>query len=206
MSETWVCSDWHFNHSKDFILGPRGFETAEEMNAEIIRRHNALVKSEDTVYCLGDCGLGGADSLDELKRCIEALNGNIIIVTGNHDSARRIDMYESCKNVQEVYMHATTLKYKKCHFYLSHYPTLVGNWDDSDKPLGARMINLCGHVHTNDSFADWDKGIIYHCEMEAHDCKPISLDNVIEEIRDMYKLQTMAKQVFKEYRGLNEKL
>lgn len=182
MSKIFVTSDWHFLHNKSFVYEPRGFSSVEEMNEAIITQHNAIVSPEDTVYCLGDCGLGGSDSLGEVKCYIEALNGNFIIVTGNHDTDRRIDMYETCKNVQEVYMHATTLRYRKYTFYLSHYPTLTGN-ADGDKPLRARVINLCGHSHASDRWADWDKGLIYHCEMDAHDCKPILLDDIIEEIK-----------------------
>lgn len=178
----WIVSDWHFCHNKEFLYKPRGFGSIEEMNKEIIRRHNALVAPDDTVYCLGDCGLGGTDSLDEVKSYIEALNGRIIVTTGNHDTARRIDMYETCKNVQEVYMHATTLRYRKYTFYLSHYPALTGNMD-GDKPLKARVINLCGHSHCPDRWTDWDKGLIYHCELEAHNCEPVLLDDIIKEIK-----------------------
>lgn len=197
MSKIWITSDWHFCHSKSFILEPRGFSSAEEMNKEIIRRHNELVSPDDIVYCLGDCGLGGPDTLDEIKNCIEALNGSIHVITGNHDSPRRIDMYLNCKNVEDVSFYATQLRYRKYTFYLSHYPTLVGN-QDGDKPLKARLINLCGHSHYSDRWADWDKGLIYHCEMEAHDCKPILLNDIIEEIKD--KIQKRRIEVLE---GLN---
>ena len=68
-------------------------------------------------------------------------------------------------------------------FYLSHYPTLTSNLD-SNEPLKARVINLCGHSHTQDRWADWDKGLIYHVEMDAHNCYPVLLDDIIEEIKN----------------------
>ena len=71
---------------------------------------------------------------------------------------------------------------RKYHFYLSHYPTLTANLDDS-KPLRARTINLCGHSHATDPFADWEKGCIYHCEVDAHNGFPVSLDTIIKDMK-----------------------
>lgn len=179
----WITSDLHLNHNKDFILKPRGYASVDEMNNAIINNINNLVSPTDTLYILGDLCLGGTENLEENKELIEQIRSNLIIITGNHDGPRRIDMYETCKNVQEVYMHATTLRYRKYTFYLSHYPTLVGN-QDGDKSLKARLINLCGHSHYLDRWADWDKGLIYHCELEAHNCEPVLLDDIIEEIKN----------------------
>lgn len=48
------------------------------------------------------------------------------------------------------------------------------------------MINLCGHAHTTNPFADMDKGLIYHVELDAHGCYPISIDDIIEDIKEIY--------------------
>lgn len=152
------------------------------MNESIIERYNSVVEENDIVYCLGDCGLGGAgqEALNQLKNYIERLNGTIIIIQGNHCTDKRIEIYQQCKNVQQVEI-AMTLKYRGYHFFLSHYPTLTANYDE--KSLKQKMINLCGHVHTPDRFADFDKGLIYHCEVDAHDNKPVLLDDIIQEIK-----------------------
>ena len=36
----WFTSDPHLGHDKDFVWQARGFESIDEMNAEIIRRWN----------------------------------------------------------------------------------------------------------------------------------------------------------------------
>jgi calcineurin-like phosphoesterase family protein len=82
--------------------------------------------------------------------------------------------------------YADILKYNGYRFYLSHYPTIVSNYDD-DKPLKKRTINLCGHTHTNNKFADINKGLIYHCELDAHNCTPVSLDQVILDMEQKVK-------------------
>ena len=182
-NKIWITSDWHFNHNKEFIWKARGFSSVEEMNEDIIKKYNSVITNDDVVYCLGDCGLGGSgeESLNKLKSCIERLNGTIIIIRGNHCTNQRSELYKQCKNVQQI-SYAEMIHYRKYHFYLSHYPTLTANLDD-DKPLRARTINLCGHSHATDPFADWEKGCIYHCEVDAHNGFPISLDTIIENMK-----------------------
>ena len=103
-NKIWITSDWHFNHNREFIWKVRGFSSVEEMNEAIIERYNSVVKENDLVYCLGDCGLGGAgqEALNQLKNYIERLNGTIIIVQGNHCTDKRIELYRQCKNVKQV--------------------------------------------------------------------------------------------------------
>lgn len=174
----------HFNHDREFIFGPRGFKIVEEMNSEIVRRHNELVASDDDVYVLGDLSLGGGgdEVLARAKELIESLNGRIHIILGNHDTPKRIEMYKSCKNVVDSPKYADMLHYKGYHFYLSHFPTITSNHDE-DKSLKARIINLCGHKHTTDKFIDFDKGIIYHVELDSHNCYPKSIDDIIKDIK-----------------------
>ena len=50
----WFTGDQHFNHANIIGFTGRPFANSEQMNAEIIRRHNSRVKSSDTVYHLGD--------------------------------------------------------------------------------------------------------------------------------------------------------
>ena len=176
MSEIWLTSDTHFGHDKDFIWDARGFENIEQHNQEIIKRWNEVVKKDDIVYHLGDVMLG---DLEAGMECLKQLNGQIKIVLGNHDTKTRIKAYQELDNV-EVLGYATMLKYKKYHFYLSHYPTLTDNMDE-DKPLKARVLNLYAHTHQKTKFLDGH--LNYHVGIDTHGC-PIKLDNIIEEIKE----------------------
>jgi calcineurin-like phosphoesterase family protein len=114
-------------------------------------------------------------------QCLRRLNGKIYILTGNHDTFSRIQQYV---NISPNILHlgyVNMITYRKCNFYLSHYPTLTSNLD-AGKPLNRRVINLCGHTHTQDRFADWDSGLIYHCEMDAHNCTPVSMEEIYNDI------------------------
>lgn len=176
----YITSDLHFNHNKFFCYISRGFKSVEEMNNAIVKRWNAVITNEDDVYILGDLMLNDNDDGMEL---LESLNGRLHIIFGNHDTGTRQELYKGARNVVEICGYVTVIKYKKYVFYLSHYPTLTSN-HDVDKPLKARVINLCGHTHTEDRFADMDKGLIYHCEMDAHNCEPVLIDDIIWDIKD----------------------
>lgn len=182
-NKVWICSDWHFNHDREFIWKPRGFNSVYEMNQELINRHNAIVNYDDDVYCLGDCMLGNNDIGIKF---IKQLNGKIHIIRGNHDTETRLELYRYCWNIVEV-CDAKYLKYDGISFFLSHYPSLTSNYDEN-KPLKTRLVNLCGHVHTQNPYCDFDKGLIYHCEVDAHKCTPVSIDNIILEIKEKVKM------------------
>ena len=105
----WLCSDWHFGHSKGFIYEPRGFNSIEEMNETIVRRHNFLVIHEDDVYVLGDLMLNDNEKGIEL---IKQMNGKLHIAIGNHDTVSRIELYKTLPNVVDI-QYVYTFKYKK---------------------------------------------------------------------------------------------
>lgn len=170
-----ITSDLHLGHNKSFIYKVRGFETVEEMNAEIIRRWNSVVGEEDDVFVLGDLVMGSLENL----RFLEELNGRIHIVRGNHDTDNRWEHYKAIENVVEM-ENSIYLKYGKYRFYLSHYPAFTGEF--GLKPLKSSLINLCGHTHTTDKGADYERGIVYHCEVDAHDCTPVPIEKIIEDL------------------------
>ena len=172
-----IVSDLHLAHSKDFIYEARGFETVEEMNAEIIRRWNSVVGEEDDVFVLGDLVMGSLENV----RLLEELNGRIHIVRGNHDVDTRWDFYQKLPNVVEA-ENSLYLRYDGYKFYLSHYPTITTR-ADVGKPLKKCLVNLCGHTHTKDPFEDWGIGMIYHCELDAHDCAPVRLEDIITDLK-----------------------
>lgn len=178
-------ADWHFNHNRDFIYKFRGFESVWDMNEAIVERHNKIVSMDDTVYVLGDLCLGGGsdEMLKANKKIISSLKGNLKIIFGNHDTSNRIQMYNECWNTT-LLGYADMLKYKKYHFFLSHYPTMTANLDD-DKPLKARTLNLYGHTHQGTNFY-FDYPYNYHVGVDGHNCEPVSIDTVIEDIKEYY--------------------
>lgn len=180
MGKIFLCSDWHFCHIQPFLYEPRGCQSPQEMNEKIIRNHNAIVSYDDDVYCLGDLVMNDTEAG---IRCIKRLNGKIHIITGNHDTLKKIEQYKTCRNIVEI-CDGKWLKINGQMIYLSHYPCLTSNMDEDSKPFNRRIVNFCGHCHTTDKFLDIDKGLIYHVEMDAHDCTPIDAEVALKEVKD----------------------
>lgn len=192
MNNIYFSSDTHFGHDRDFLKGPRGFALIEEMNEAIIERFNSVVDNDDDLYLLGDCVLGDTEAG---LQCLRRLNGRIHIILGNHDTDKRIEAYEKLENVVEIVV-AKRLKYKKYHFYLSHYPTMTANLEAES--LRQVAINLFGHTHQQTNFYN-DIPFMYHVGVDSHDCRPVLLDDIIKECK--------AKvQECKEYLGENEEV
>ena len=175
-----VTSDWHLSHDREFIWKVRGYNSIDEMNYDLIKKHNSLVKPDDDVYVLGDCCLGGQGSLDKNRYLMEQFNGKLHIVYGNHCTPFRREMYNKLPNLVEANW-AIVLDYKKYHFYMSHFPTLTGNLEKES--LKQMTLNLYGHTHQNSNFYE-DRPYMYHVGVDSHDGYPVSLDKIIKEMND----------------------
>lgn len=170
----WLSSDFHFCHDREFIYKPRGFESVEEMNAAIVENWNKVVHYDDLCFVLGDIML--KDNEKGLK-LLSQLNGRLIIIVGNHDTAARIDLYKECRNVEGL-AYALVMGYKKHHFFLSHYPSFTGNLEK--EAFSQMTINLYGHTHQKSNFYN-DIPFMYHVGVDSHNCAPVLLNNIIRE-------------------------
>ena len=178
MGKIFLSSDLHFGHDREFLWGPRGFKSSKEHDEAIIRNWNAVVGEDDDVYVLGDLMLGDNDWG---VQCIEALNGNIHVIRGNHDTDRRWEFfYPTCVNVDLVGW-SDVLNYRKYHFYLSHFPTLTGNLEKES--LHQMTLNLFGHTHSKEKFFE-DRPYMYNVSLDANDNTPVLLDDIIERMKE----------------------
>ena len=173
-------SDLHIGHDKDFIWGARGFNSVEEHDTQILLRWNAAVSPEDNVYILGDLCMGGNEK--EWNRIYKNLNGNKFLIIGNHDTINKIIKYELEYNIKNL-GYASIYRYsKKKAFYLSHYPTLVSNYEDKKF-----LWNLSGHTHSFDTL-EYGEKCVYNVAMDAHNCTPVSIEQIIKDI-EKYRLK-----------------
>lgn len=192
-------SDLHLGHDQEFIWGARGFNSVTEMSEKIISRWNSRITKDDDVYILGDLVMGGVENVELLKQ----LNGKIHIIYGNHDGPKKREAYAELENVIECGW-ANMIKYKKYNFYLSHYPTITDNEDIGEivSPKEC-VINLFGHTHQFDDFYDTNDGYnfrMYHVGVDSHDCFPVPIDEVIEEIKMVFQ---KSKDKWNAYYGNN---
>lgn len=187
MGRIFVTSDTHFGHDREFLYIPRGFKSIQEHDEAVIQNWNSVIESDDTVYHLGDVMLGDNEHGME---CLKRLNGNIIIVPGNHDTPTRLKLYKTLPNVKVLDMPdfeglvpaAVMFKYKKYNFYASHHPTMTSNLEGAPY-LKMHLINLFGHTHQTGKFYQ-DMPFMFHVGMDSNNCAPVLLDDAIQMMKD----------------------
>jgi calcineurin-like phosphoesterase family protein len=176
MGKIYLTSDLHFGHEREFLYGPRNFASIQEHDEAVITLWNETVQEDDDVYVLGDLMLN--DNEHGLK-CLRRLNGRIHLVRGNHDTDARWKLYSELENVVEM-ENVIVFKYRKYHFYLSHFPTLTANLEKES--LHQCTLNLFGHTHDKRRFFE-DRPYMYNVSLDAHNCVPVLLDDIIEEMK-----------------------
>lgn len=184
MPTTFLISDTHFGHEKtcSVFKRPDGsplrpFASAEEMDEAMVARWNDRVRPGDKVYHLGDVVIN-RKFLSVLAR----LNGDKVLIRGNHDIFKLSDYTEHFRDVRGYDV--------KNGMILSHVPV----HSDSLTRFGC---NVHGHLHANRVMrprgVDAKTGEIlysdqidsrYHCVSVEHtDFAPISLEEVYDRIR-----------------------
>ena len=73
----YLTSDLHFGHNKDFLYKPRGFDSIQQHDEQIIKNWNEIITDEDEIYILGDLMLN--DNEYGLK-CLKQLKGKIHVI------------------------------------------------------------------------------------------------------------------------------
>ena len=186
MGRIFVTSDTHFGHDREFVYGPRGFNSIGEHDETIIGRWNEVVGEDDIVYHLGDVMLG--DNSYGIE-CVKRLKGTIYIIPGNHDTTARMNLYKQLNNVHVLESGipgleaaAAMLKYNKYNFYLSHHPTLTSNLEKAPY-LKMHLINLFGHTHQTKPFYE-EMPYMFHVGMDSNNCTPVLLDDAIQKMKD----------------------
>lgn len=141
--KTYVTSDLHFGHSNIMKFCPenRGhYEDAEHMNESMVQEWNSIVEPGDTVYILGDVAFMQATKAAHL---LKRLNGNKILVRGNHDNKTLKDpqfcgCFESIHDYLEV-------RYDGTMIVMFHYP--IAEWNR----MHHGTVHFYGHLHGNPS-------------------------------------------------------
>lgn len=169
-------SDWHFNHDKDFIWKKRGYNSVEEMNNDLINKICSTLDEGDELWVLGDLVMG---DIDKAAAVLSRIPYSVHFLVGNHDTIRRINLYNSLGWVNHE--RAIQVTDGNWDFYLSHYPTVTMNYDDVKKhhPL----INLHGHTHYQNKFYN-DNPYMYNVGVDSQNGYPVSIDKIKADIKE----------------------
>lgn len=125
----WFTSDTHFNHSRIIELSSRPFADAADMEETLVANWNARVQPTDLVYHLGDFAM---HPRDEIPRILARLNGQIVLVDGNHDHKRTLAYFPEAVHRLDAVIDGVAV-------HMVHNPAQA-------HPSEGQIV-LCGHVH-----------------------------------------------------------
>lgn len=129
-------SDWHYGHANSIAFDNRPFLSVEEMNHELIRRWNDVVDPGDLTYILGD--MFWCKTCEALP-VLDQLNGQKILVRGNHDrcnDGKFLRKFEKVVDYLEVKDDGRQLVL--CHYPIPCFKNHYYGWK-----------HLYGHVHSS---------------------------------------------------------
>ena len=178
-----ISSDLHAFHKNIpiYCKDSRGHfvDKIDDMNQTLITNINSKVTDNDTFIIAGDIGFGKPGPIMEF---LKALNGEKIIVWGNHDRRLRASPeFESMKGLAGVRLatHYYDFHHNHCDtkrmVAVSHFPLYV--WDG----MAHGTIMLHGHCHSAKENRD-TFGPEVRCMdigMDGNDLMPYNMDDIV---------------------------
>ena len=182
MPSVFLVSDTHFGHlgvckfmRNDGMTKLRPWDTPEEMDEEMVKRWNEVVKPNDKVYHLGDVVINR-----KALHIMHRLNGDKVLIKGNHDIFKLEDYIPHFRDIRGYHVMSGTI--------LSHVPLHADH-------VGRFGVNIHGHTHANrvmkkiqwGNTEHYDEVIDtrYHCVcVEQTDFRPILFEDVLKRIKE----------------------
>ena len=177
MPAVFLVSDTHFGHAgvcrftrNDGVTKLRPWTDPDEMDEFMVAAWNERVRPNDKVYHLGDVVINRR-ALGIMRR----LNGDKVLIRGNHDIFRDVEYREHFRELRAYHVMNGMI--------LSHIPI-------HSESLGRFGVNIHGHLHANRVMLPGFNGKItdivdvrYHCVcVEQTDFAPILFEDVIKRI------------------------
>lgn len=154
-------SDHHFGHTNIIKYSNRPYLNVNEMHNDYIQKWNEVVSKDDVVYYLGDFSF-----LDTVKskEILSQLNGQIHLISGNHDKNDTEMLKMGFLSVQD----SLTLNINGMELFLNHYPFV----NSEIKSIAKLRPNIMRHKSDTDVvfvslerreeiLSDYNKGISF---------------------------------------------
>ncbi len=154
----------------------RPFSGVYEMNEKLISNWNSKVKKGDLVYHLGDWGFPGDVDGHNFHEIFDALNGQIILIMGNHDWRNlKPDELKRFLKVREIDYVRTEIGIKAM---LCHY--MMASW----RSIQFGTYHLHGHHHGREKFL---KTKAVDVGVDCHNFYPVSIQEIQEIVNEREK-------------------
>lgn len=164
MKNVFITADTHFSHVgickflREDGTKLRPWDDVNEMDEEMVKRWNEVVKPTDKVYHLGDVVINRR-ALTILNR----LNGDKVLIRGNHDIFKIKDYLPYFRDVRGYHVLDKMI--------FSHIPI-------HPESKGRFTANVHGHLHYRKLADPW-----YHCVCVEHtDYRPIELGELQKRV------------------------
>jgi calcineurin-like phosphoesterase family protein len=188
MKEIFLTADLHLGHEKTACVFTREdgtklrpFESAEHQDEVLVQNWNAVVKTTDKVYVLGDVAMKAKDLKTMLR-----LNGDKVLVAGNHDIFGAKELLKYFRDVRAYHVMDKIL--------FSHIPVHADS-------IGRFRANIHGHLHERVVLLPCGKpDPRYLCvSVEQTGFTPVNYSEVLETVKhsEQYVLDYNLESNFK---------
>ena len=177
MPSVFLVSDTHFGHAgvcrftcDDGVTKIRPWTDPDEMDEEMVKRWNETVKPNDKVYHLGDVVIN--------RRCLRILNrlnGDKVLIKGNHDIFKLGDYTPYFRDIRGYHVMNNMI--------LSHIPV-------HPESFGRFRANIHGHLHQRRVLRPAPYGgqevdpRYFNVSVEQIDFRPILFEEVLKRIEE----------------------
>ena len=210
MTHTFFTSDYHLDHANIIQYANRPYikyedlnedmewisediknKRCQEMNMDIIKRHNARVKEDDLVYHLGDFCFKYPHNAQYWE---SVLNGKIVHILGNHDKNN---------GVKSLIKYAI-MEFGGVLFYVTHIPPEERQVDTLESHIISRCnAILCGHVHNLwavKKIEMWNNGCkvnkyAINVGLDVWDYQPVSISSILKLLANLNKGKLMSEKL-----------
>lgn len=172
--DLYLSSDMHFGHANIIRYSKRPYQYITDMDEGLIENWNSKIKPGDTAFILGDFSFYKDEDL--IFSILNRLNGNIILVKGNHDHQHTINAFKKSQHIKGIYDLLDIKVYDPdahgCyqHLVLCHYPMLL--WNKSH--FGS--WNCYGHSHG--SLKDYSGAARMDVGVDTNNMMPYSYEEI----------------------------
>lgn len=170
MANIFLISDTHFSHNgvcvfteADGVTKIRPWTDPAEMDEELVKRWNSVVKPNDKVYHLGDVVIK-----QKALPIMHRLNGDKVLIRGNHDIFDDKEYNKYFRSLRAYHVLDGML--------MSHIPIHT-------ESMGRFKCNIHGHLHSGQVMLDGKPDPRYfNVSVERIDFTPIAFEDLKKRI------------------------
>ena len=199
-------SDLHIAHANILRFDKRPFADLNEMHRKLLDNWNARVRTDDTVYILGDF-IWAKDA--EWPFFVEPFAGNKVLIRGNHDpkqfSAATKRLFQDIRDYAEIKDSGRLVIL--CHYPIPFFragfaPTaymLYGHVHDTIESDYLKKLRQAIKAASTGYGTPSGNFINVGCMMPYMDYTPRTLDEIIEGDRRLYQWLHLSDRAVREH-------